>query len=87
MENLHWFSTVQYDSLVVHSNSKIHQVLEINLIYGIQRKEKPITEHITCIDDRNEDKVIKTMKFVYWVMQEDLSLSKYESVCLFAMSL
>ena len=37
------FSTMHYDSLVVHSNSNIHKLLEPNWIYGIQRKAKPIT--------------------------------------------
>ena len=60
---------MHYDSLVVHSNSNIHKLLEPNWIYGIQRKAKPITEHIPCTDDRNEERVITIVKLVYWVMQ------------------
>jgi hypothetical protein len=81
------FSTMQHDSLVVHANSSIHKLSQAKWIYGNERKAKPITEHIACIDDRNKERVITTMKLVYWVVQEDLPLSKYESLCLFAMSL
>lgn len=56
-------------------------------ICGNENKTKSITKHIACIDDMNKEKVIATMKLVYWMVQEDVPLSKYESLCLFTMSL
>ena len=78
---------LQHDSLVVHASSSIHKLSQAKWIYGNERKAKPITEHIACIDDRNKERVITMMKLVYWMVQEDLPLSKYESLCLLSMSL
>ena len=80
-------STLQHDSLVVHASSSAHKLSQEKWIYGNERKTKPITEHIACIDDKNKERVITTMKLVYWMVQEDLPLSKFESLCLLTMSL
>ena len=80
-------STLQHDSLVVHASSSSHKLSQAKWIYGNERKAKPITKHISCIDDKNKERVITTMKLVYWMVQEDLPFSKYESLCLLTMSL
>lgn len=78
---------MQQDSIVVRASSSIHKLSQAKWICGNEKKVNPITKHIACIDDRNKEIVIPTMKLVYWMVQDDLPLSKYESLCLFPMSL
>ena len=59
------FSTLQHDSIVVHASSSIHKLSQAKWICGNERKSKPITEHIVCIDDRKKERVITTMKLFY----------------------
>ena len=80
-------STLQHDSIFIHASSSIHKLSQTKWICGNEKKAKSITEHIACIDDMNKERVITTMKLVYWMVQEDLPLSKYEALCLFTMSL
>ena len=78
---------MKHDSIVVHASSSIHKISQEKWICGNESKSIPITEHIVCIDDRNKERVITTMKFGYWMVQEDLPFSKYESLCMVEMSL
>ena len=71
-------STLQHDSIVVHASSSIQELSQAKWICGNERKSKPITEHIVCIDDRNKERVITTRKLIYWMGQEYLPISKYE---------
>ena len=52
---------------------------------ALERKMKPIPDHVRQVEDANKEIVIATMKISYFVCQEDLSLSKYEKLCKFIM--
>ena len=80
-------SAFKHDSIGVHASLSIHKLSQTKWICGNERKSKPITEYTACIDDRKKERYITTIKLVYWMVQEDFPLSKYESLRLVAMSL
>ncbi|KAH9293091.1 hypothetical protein KI387_041709, partial [Taxus chinensis] len=95
-------TSMQHDALVTHANSRNHKLSETKWISENEGKETSGTElaviddinkettiatMLANIDDVNKERVITTMKLAYWLVQEDIPLSKYESLCSLAMSL
>jgi hypothetical protein len=78
-------TTLQHDALVTHEKSLVHKDAKRRWINELERKMKPIPDHIRQMEDENKERVITTMKISYFVCQEDLSLSKYERLCKFLM--
>ena len=76
-------TTLQHDALVTHEKSLVHKDAKTRWINALERKMKPIPDHIRQMEDVNKERVIATMKIAYFVCQEDLSLSKYEKLCKF----
>jgi hypothetical protein len=72
-------TTVQHDVLVTHEKSLVHKYAKARCISALERKMKLIPDHIREMGDKkNKERVISTIKILYFVFQEDLSLSKYE---------
>ncbi|XP_057858696.1 uncharacterized protein LOC131067628 [Cryptomeria japonica] len=95
-------TSMQHDALVTHANSRNHKLSEAKWISENEgksksgaevavmdeiNKETTIASMLANIDDINKERVITTMKLAYWLVQEDIPLSKYESLCCLAMSL
>jgi hypothetical protein len=63
-------TTLQHNALVTHEKSLVHKDAKGRWINELERKMKPIPDHIRQMEDENKERVITTMKISYFVAKK-----------------
>ena len=79
--------TLQHDSIKSYATSGVHKHAMARWSCEMEKQAKPISLHVSEIDNANKNRVITTMKLMYFIAQRDFSLSSYEDLCSLAMTL
>ncbi|KAH7278993.1 hypothetical protein KP509_38G068600 [Ceratopteris richardii] len=58
---------IQHDSLVTHVASSSHKIAVAKWTCEMEKKAKSIPEHVTLIADANMERIITTMKIMYFI--------------------
>ncbi|KAH7444814.1 hypothetical protein KP509_02G093100 [Ceratopteris richardii] len=78
---------IQHDSLVTHVASSSHRIAIAKWTCEMEKKVKSIPEHASLLANANMERIITTMKIIYFIAQKDLSISSYEDMCAFALTM
>ena len=73
--------TLQLDAILTHVNSSGHKLCASKWICDVEGKAMSIPKHVSQLDDINKNKVITTMKLMYFIAKKDLSIATYQELC------
>ena len=62
-------TTLQHHALITHEKLLVHKDAKARWINALERKMKPIPNHIRQVEDANKERVISTMKVAYFIYQ------------------
>ena len=73
--------TLQLDAILTQVNSSGHKLCASKWISDVEGKAMSIPKHVSQLDDINKNKVITTMKLMYFIAKKDLSIATYQELC------
>ena len=73
--------TLQLDAILTHVNSSGHRLCALKWMCDVKGKPMSIPKHVSQSVDLNKNKVITTMKLMYFIAKKDLSITTYQELC------
>ena len=77
----HGCFNLQLHAIQTHASSSGHKLSSTKWMCDVEKKTMSIPTHVSQLDDANKNKVITTMKLMYFVAKKDLSIATYQDLC------